>query len=129
MDEEPRRATVPVLYTRGTHYEVGYDIVSPLIHSICKKVGAVRYQMSLSVFGAMGNHHFPFFQIFPIQNLHRNGFFGKTSVSPMVGCWRFFDHGILGGLLLLRSKLFLLSLAAIQANTRGGDQNIQRIGC
>ena len=41
MDEEPRRATVPVLYTRGTHYEVGYDIVSPLIHSICKKVGAV----------------------------------------------------------------------------------------
>ena len=73
MDEEPRRATVPVLYTRGTHYEVGYDIVSPLIHSICKKVGAVRYQMSLSVFGAMGNHNFPFLQIFPIQNLHRNG--------------------------------------------------------
>ena len=73
MDEEPRRATVPVLYTRGTHYEVGYDIVSPLIHSISKKVGAVRYQMSSSVLGAMGNHHFPFFQIFPIQNLHRNG--------------------------------------------------------
>ena len=65
MDEEPRRATVPVLYTRGTHYEVGYDIVSPLIHSISKKVGAVL--------GTMGNHHFPFLQIFPLQNLHRNG--------------------------------------------------------
>lgn len=25
---EPRRPSIPILYTRGTHYEVGYDIVS-----------------------------------------------------------------------------------------------------
>jgi len=25
----PRRQAVPVLYTRGTHYEVGFDMVSP----------------------------------------------------------------------------------------------------
>ena len=33
------------------------------------------------------------------------------------------------GLLLLRSKLFLLSPAPIHTNTRGGDQNMQGIGC
>ena len=32
------------------------------------------------------------------------------------------------GLLLLRSKLFLLSPAPIHTNTRGGDQNMQGIG-
>ena len=41
----------------------------------------------------------------------------------------FFRSWNLGGLLLLRSKLFLLSPAPIQANTRGGDQNMQGIGC
>jgi len=25
---EPRRPSVPIIYTRGTHYEVGYDVVS-----------------------------------------------------------------------------------------------------
>ena len=60
MDEEPRRATVPVLYTRGTHYEVGYDIVSPLIHSISKKVGAVPNVLV----GVRGNGQLSF-SIFP----------------------------------------------------------------
>ena len=31
--------------------------------------------------------------------------------------------------MLLRSKLFLLSPAPIHTNTRGGDQNMQGIGC
>ena len=25
---EPRTSSIPVLYTKGTHYEVGYDVVS-----------------------------------------------------------------------------------------------------
>lgn len=24
----PRRQAIPILYTRGTHYDVGYDVVS-----------------------------------------------------------------------------------------------------
>ena len=45
------------------------------------------------------------------------------------GVLAFFRSWNLGGLLLLRSKLFLLSPAPIQANTRGGDQNMQGIAC
>ena len=40
------------------------------------------------------------------------------------GVLAFFRSWNLGGLLLLRSKLFLLSPAPIQANTRGGDQKM-----
>ena len=40
----------------------------------------------------------------------------------------FFRSWNLGRLLLLCSKLFLLAPAPIQANTRGGDQNMQGIG-
>ena len=36
---------------------------------------------------------------------------------------------LLEGLLLLRSELCLLSPAPIHTNTRGGDQNMQGIGC
>ena len=27
-----RRNSIPVIYTRGTHYEVGYDIVSDFLY-------------------------------------------------------------------------------------------------
>ena len=50
----------------------------------------------------------------------------KTSVSPMVGCWRFFDPGILGAVAATQ-QTFLLSPAPIQVNSRGGDQNMQEI--
>ena len=44
------------------------------------------------------------------------------------GCWRFFDPGILMAVAALQ-QTFLLSPAPIQANTRGGDLNMQGIGC
>ena len=52
----------------------------------------------------------------------------KTSVSPMMGCLRFSDTRILGAV-AASQQTFLLSPAPIQANTRGGDQNMQGIGC
>ena len=45
---------------------------------------------------------------------------GKTSVSPMMGCWRFSDPKILGAV-AASQQTFLFSPAPIQANTRGGD--------
>ena len=39
----------------------------------------------------------------------------------MVGCWSFFDPGILGAV-AASQQTFLLSPAPIQANSRGGDQ-------
>ena len=43
----------------------------------------------------------------------------KTFVFPMgcMGCWRYFDPGILGSVAALQ-QTFLLPLAHIQANTR-----------
>lgn len=30
-DSKTRRASIPILFTRGTHYEVGYEVVSEAI--------------------------------------------------------------------------------------------------
>ena len=57
------------------------------------------------------------------------GFYKEDIRFSDGGVLAFFRSWNLGGLLLLRSKLLLLSPAPIQANTRGGDQNMQRIGC
>ena len=46
-----------------------------------------------------------------------------TFVSPMMGCWRFFDPRMLGAL-AASQQTFLLSPAPIQANSRGGDQKM-----
>ena len=48
----------------------------------------------------------------------------KTLVSPMVGCWHFSNLGAVAAL----QPTFLFSLAPIQTDTRGSDQNIQAIG-
>ena len=63
--------------------------------------------------------------------------FGKKMAGEKKGRHPFFRWWVLAffrswnseGLLLLRSKLFLLSPAPIRTNTRGGDQNMQGIGC
>ena len=41
-----------------------------------------------------------------VMNVNSEHFEGKTSVSPMVGCWRFFDHGILGGCCCFAANFF-----------------------
>ena len=46
----------------------------------------------------------------------------------MVGGWRLFDLGIMGGV-AASQPTFLLSLAPIQANTMEGAQSMQGIGC
>ena len=48
--------------------------------------------------------------------------------SEDIRFWRFFDPRILGADAASQQK-FLLSPAPVQANTKGGDQNIQGIGC
>ena len=36
---ESRRTSIPILHTRGTFYEVGYDVVSPILVWSEKKSG------------------------------------------------------------------------------------------
>ena len=38
---ESRRTSIPILHTRGTFYEVGYDVVSPILVWTEKKVIAL----------------------------------------------------------------------------------------
>ena len=33
LHSEPRTSSIPVLYTKGTHYEVGYDVVRSEINN------------------------------------------------------------------------------------------------
>lgn len=35
IDIASRRNAVPIIYTRGTHYEIGFDIVSLIMLSKC----------------------------------------------------------------------------------------------
>ena len=49
--------------------------------------------------------------------------FGKTSVSPMMGCWRFSDPRILGAVAASQQTYFIVSGSQSNTMLGGGDKN------